>query len=215
MPAFMAFATGVVNAVALITATAMPFAFAEIAAFVALTICGTLELADPVQVGLGMPSSAAASSNPYWVGTKNGLVVTWLMKANFHAGVLGKLPAVFLAAVAVLLEELHAASRADAAAVALMSPVPLSSLRRLGPSFMFSVSTASSTLGSTFLIAILQKSSVRQGSAPRGAYDPGPTWRAAPASSPWGRPGKRLSRAVRAPHPSRWAPDRGSPPLNC
>src|SRR5436190_10823849 len=191
MPACMALATGVLNAVALITATAMPLAFAEIAAFVALTICGTLELAEPVQDGLGRPSSAAASASPYWVGTKNGLVVTWLTKANFHAGVFGKFPAVSLAAVAVLLEELHAASRADAAAVALTIPVPLSSLRRVGPSFMFSVSTASSTLGSTFLIAILQKSYVRQGSAPRGAYDPGPTWRAAPASSPEGRPGKR------------------------
>src|SRR5206468_10592068 len=57
-------------------------AFAEIAAFVALTICGTLELADPVQDGLGRPSSAAASASPYWVGTKNGLVVTWLTKAD-------------------------------------------------------------------------------------------------------------------------------------
>src|SRR5215475_2260849 len=191
MPSFMALATGVVNAVALITATAMPFAFAEIAAFVALTICGTLEVADPVQEGLGRPSSAAASCSPYWVGTKNGLVVTWLTKANFHAGVFGKLPTVFLAAVAVVVDELQAASRAVAAALALTRPVPLSSVRRVGPSFMFRVSTASSTLGSTFLIAILQKSSVRQGSAPRGAYGPGPTWRAAPASSPPGRPGKR------------------------
>src|SRR5260370_35009822 len=113
------------------------------------------------------------------------------MKANFQGGVFGKLPSVFFAAFAVLLEELDAASRADAAAVALMSPVPLSSLRRVGPSFMFSVSTASSTLGSTFLIAILQKSSVKQGSAPRGAYGRGPNWRAAPASSPGGRTGKR------------------------
>ena len=53
MPAFMALATGVVNAVALITATAMPFALAEIAAFVALTICGTFEVDDPVQRRLG------------------------------------------------------------------------------------------------------------------------------------------------------------------
>src|SRR6266576_2197973 len=191
MPACMALATGVLNAVALITATAMPLAFAEIAAFVALTICGTLELADPVQDGLGRPSSAAASASPYWVGTKNGLVVTWLTNANFHAGVFGKSPTVLLAAFAVVLDEPHAVSSAAAAALALISPVPASSLRRVGPSFMFSVSTASSTTGSIFLIAILQKSSVRQGSAPRGAYGPGPTWRAAPASSPHGRPGKR------------------------
>src|SRR5215467_4137040 len=191
MPSCMALATGVVNAVALITATAMPLAFAETAAFVALTICGTFEFCDPVQDGLGMPSSAAASASPYWVGTKNGLVVTWLTKANFHAGVFGKLPAVLLAACAVVLDEPHAVSSAAAAALALISPVPASSLRRVGPSFMFRVSTASSTLGSTFLIAILQKSSVGQGPAPRGAYGPGPTWRAAPGSSPHGRPGKR------------------------
>src|SRR5215471_2126924 len=127
MPAFMALATGVVNAVALITATARPFAFAEIAAFVALTICGTLEFIDPVKDGLGRPSNAAASSKPYWVGTKNGLVVTWLMKANFHAGVFGKLSTVFLAACAVVFEEPHAVSRAAAAALALTSPVQLSS----------------------------------------------------------------------------------------
>src|SRR6266516_4101738 len=119
MPAFIALATGVVNAVAL----------------------------------------AAATANPFCVGTKNRFVVTWLLNQNCHAGVFGKFPAVSLAAWAVLLEEVHAASRADAAAVALMSPVPLSSLRRDGPSFMLSVSTASSTFGSTFLIAILQKSS--------------------------------------------------------
>src|SRR5260370_5881829 len=175
MPALMALATGVVKAVALITATAIPFAFAEMAAVVALTICGTLEVADPVQEGLGRPSSAAASCSPYWVGTKNGLVVTWLTKANFHAGVFGKFPTVFLAALAVVLDPPQAVSRADAAADALNSPVPASSLRRVGPSFMFSVSIASSTLGSTSLIAILQKSCVRQGSAPRGAYVRGPT----------------------------------------
>src|SRR5215470_2577423 len=101
MPAFMALATGVVNAVALITATAMPFAFAEIAAFVALTICGTLDVADPVQDGLGRPSSAAASCSPYWVGTKNGLVVTWFTKVNFHGGVDGKFPAAAAPAVLV------------------------------------------------------------------------------------------------------------------
>src|SRR5215472_7455192 len=146
---------------------------------------------DPPHFGVGRPSSAAASLVPEIVGTKNRFVVTWLTNQNCHAGVAGKLPAVFFAAFAVVLDVLHAASRAEAAALALTRPVPPSSVRRVGPSFMFSVSTASSTLGSTFLIAILQKSSVRQGSAPRGAYGPGPTWRAAPASSPHGRPGKR------------------------
>src|SRR5215471_8575655 len=151
MPAFMAFFTGVVNAVELITATAIPFAFADMAALVALTISGTLEFAEPTKAGLGIPSSAAASAIPYWVGTKNGLVVTWLTKVNFHAGVDGKSPAVCCAALPVLDDE-HAASNAEAAAVALTSPVPASSLRRVGPSFMLRVSIASSTFGSTSLI---------------------------------------------------------------
>src|SRR5262252_6819094 len=103
MPSFIALATGVVNAVALITATAMPFDLAEIAAFVALTICGTLEFSDPVKDGLGIPSNAAASCSPYWVGTKNGFVVTWLTKVNFHGGVDGKFPAAAAPAVLVLL----------------------------------------------------------------------------------------------------------------
>src|SRR5215510_14511715 len=155
MPAFMAFFTGVVNAVELITATAIPFAFAEMAALVALTISGTLEFAEPTKEGLGIPSSAAASCSPYWVGTKNGLVVTWLTKVNFHGGVDGKFPAAFavLVLLPLLLVDEQAASSAEAAAVALTRPVPVSSFRRVGPSFMFSVWIASSTLGSTSLIA--------------------------------------------------------------
>jgi hypothetical protein len=154
MPPSIAFFTGAVNAVELITATAIPFAFDEIAALVALTISGTFEVCEPVQAGLGSPSNAAASASPYCVGTKNGLVVTWLTNVNFHAGVDGKSPTV-LAAVdpaALLLLDEHAASSADAAAVALTSPVPVSNLRRDGPSFIFRVSIASSTLGSTSLI---------------------------------------------------------------
>src|SRR5215831_17272272 len=155
MPSFMAFFTGVVNAVELITATAIPLAFDEMAALVALTISGTLEFCEPVQAGLGSPSSAAASAIPYWVGTKNGLVVTWLTKVNFHGGVDGKFPTDELEVLVLplLLVEEQAASSADAAAVALTRPVPVSSFRRVGPSFMFSVWIASSTLGSTSLIA--------------------------------------------------------------
>jgi hypothetical protein len=157
MPAFMAFFTGPVNAVELMTATAIPFAFDEMAALVALTISGTLEFAEPVQAGLGIPSSAAASCSPYWVGTKNGLVVTWLTKVNFHGGVVGKFPAAELAGLVLvlplLLVEEQAASSAEAAAVALTRPVPVSSFRRVGPSFMLSVWIASSTLGSTSFIA--------------------------------------------------------------
>ena len=99
---------------------------------------------------MGRPSSAAASWKPYWVGTKNGFVVTWLTYQNCQAGVFGKLPTVFLAAEAGALDE-QAASSPAAAAEALTRPAPLSSRRRVGPSFMFKVSTASSTLGSIFM----------------------------------------------------------------
>ena len=135
----------------------------------ALTMSVSAELVDPVHLGLGMPSSAAASAKPNWVGTKNRLVVTWLTNQNCHAGTCGKLPATALAAdvdtftvpVLLLFDELHAASRAEAAAVALTRPVPASSLRREGPSFMFSVCIASSTLGSTFFISDLRLSSLK------------------------------------------------------
>src|SRR5215217_3135502 len=36
--------------------------------------------------------STTETSMPYCVGTKNGLVVTWLTKTKFHSGVFGKLP---------------------------------------------------------------------------------------------------------------------------
>src|ERR1022692_3150512 len=174
MPAFIAFITGPVNPVELITVVAIPSAPAEIAEFRKVNICGTLDVAaEPPQLGLGRPSSAAASAKPYWVGTKNGFVVTWLTKVNFHGGVFGKSPIVLAAAdpllllvgLALLLDE-HAASSADAAAVALTSPVPLSSRRRVGPSCMFSVSIASSTFGWTLSITKLRIVTSGQNAAP-------------------------------------------------
>src|SRR5580658_1877631 len=156
MPALIAFATGVVNELASMSVVAMPAALADTAALIWATICEAIEFVDPVHFGVGRSSSAAASANPYWVGVKKLFVVTWLTNQNCHDGVFGKFPAVsFAAAAAGELEELHAASSADAAAVALTSPVPLSSRRRVGPSFMFSVSIASSTLGSTLSITCL------------------------------------------------------------
>ena len=99
----------------------------------------------------------AASASPYWVGTKNRFVVTWLTNQNCQAGVEGKFPTTALVAVAdavavalLELDEVQAAISAEAAAVALNSPAPSSSRRRDGPSFMFRVSIASSTTGSTF-----------------------------------------------------------------
>src|SRR5512140_3713669 len=119
-----------------------------------------MEFCEPPHLGFGRPSSAAASLKPNWVGTKNRFVVTWLTNQNCHGGVFGKFPTAPAAAddvdppllLLALLDELHAASRAEAAAVALTRPVPVSSLRRDGPSFMFSVCIASSTLGSTFFM---------------------------------------------------------------
>ena len=75
MPACIALPTGPVNPVVLMTVVAIPSAFAEIAVFRQLTICETLDVdAEPPHLGVGRPSSAAASWKPYWVGTKNGLV---------------------------------------------------------------------------------------------------------------------------------------------
>src|SRR3954451_2826712 len=92
MPASSALFTGSLNAFASTTAMSRPSAFAEIAALVAFTISVTAEVFDPVHWN-SQPSSAHASDAPYWVGTKNGLVVTWLTKVNFHFGVAGKSPA--------------------------------------------------------------------------------------------------------------------------
>jgi len=59
------------------------------------------------------------------------LVVTWLTNQNCHGGVFGKLPIVLFVAAALDEELLHAASSAEAAPVALTSPVPASSRRRV------------------------------------------------------------------------------------
>jgi hypothetical protein len=80
MPAFIAAATGIAKLVSagllLMTVVAMPFALAATAVSMALSICETVELVDPVHFGADSPSSAAASLIPNWVGTKNGFVVT-------------------------------------------------------------------------------------------------------------------------------------------
>src|ERR687896_343241 len=147
MPWSRALSTGCLNAVLSTTATAMPSALLEMAELVALTISATIESFDPVHWNV-QPSSAQASWAPYCVGVKNGFVVTWLTNTNRHLGVFGKLPGPPSGAFALLLFSFEqAASSADAAAVALTRPAPLSSLRRAAP-LRPSVSTASSTLGS-------------------------------------------------------------------
>src|SRR4051794_16432186 len=57
----------------------------------ALTISLTLEFSDPVH-WYEQPSSLQASSAPYLVGTKNGLVVTWLTNVNLGLPVSPKMP---------------------------------------------------------------------------------------------------------------------------
>jgi hypothetical protein len=78
------------------------------------------------------------------VGTKNGFVVTWQTKLNFHFGVCGKLPTA--PAAAGWLSSPQAASNADAASVALARPVPANSRRRV-TGLRSRLSTASSTFG--------------------------------------------------------------------
>src|SRR4029453_3268076 len=154
MPASSAWLTGVLKAFLSTTASAIPSALAEIAVLVALTISATIEDLEPVHWN-SVLSSAQASWAPYCVGVKNGLVVTWQTKTNFHFGVSGKSPAV-AAALLLLLSSLlvQAANRAEAASEALVRPTPPSSRRRvirLRPR----VSTASSTTGSTLDIETL------------------------------------------------------------
>src|ERR671924_2427804 len=97
MPASSAWSTGALKAALSTTASAIPSALAEIALLVALTISATIESLEPVHWNWQL-SSAQASWAPYWVGVKNGLVVTWLTKTNFHFGVAGNGPAPPLAA---------------------------------------------------------------------------------------------------------------------
>src|SRR6202167_4488836 len=161
MPCDRAPLIGLMNAVASTTVVAMPGELAVTASWMAESMVDTVGWVDsaPVQAGVGMPSIAAQSAKPYWVGVKNELSVTWLTKVNCHLGVVGKLPAAAFTApelpdvLAELLEELlQAAISAEAAAVALNRPAPSRSRRREGPSLMFRVSIASSTTGSIFFL---------------------------------------------------------------
>src|SRR6185437_7874153 len=150
MPASSALLTGSLKASLSTTATAIPLAFALIAVFMALTISATIEFCDPVHWN-SVPSSADASWAPYWVGVKNGFVVTWQTNTNFHFGVCGNgnvpgaAPPLASGAAALLLPE-HALNSDVAASDALARPVPASRRRRV-TALRSRVSTASSTLG--------------------------------------------------------------------
>jgi hypothetical protein len=104
--------TGSLNAALSTTARARPLVCPVTAVLTASTISATTEFCDPVH-WYSAPRSLHASSAPYCVGVKNGLVVTWQTNVNFHLGVLGKLPAVPLPAPAFDGSSLeHAESRA-------------------------------------------------------------------------------------------------------
>src|ERR1700749_4105673 len=114
MPACRAPLMGATNEVAETTVVAMPGEPAVTAALKDDSMVGTVGWVDsaPVQAGTSMPSKAAASWKPYWVGVKNALSVTWFTNVNFHLGVRGKLPAAAPAdpdgAALLELNELHA-----------------------------------------------------------------------------------------------------------
>ena len=131
MPAASALSVGALNAFWSTRQTAMPSAFAEIAAFIALTISLTSAVFEPVHWNVVL-TSALASSMPYWVGVKNGFVVTWLTNTNLYFGVGGKLPAPPFDAAAplslLLLSSLDLPQAASAAASA--TPPPAIALRR-------------------------------------------------------------------------------------
>src|SRR5687767_1803322 len=101
MPASIALSVGPLNAFWSVMAIAMPSTLPVIAVLNALTISATLAVSDPVHWKSHL-SSAHASSAPYWVGTKNGFVVTWLTKTNLYLGVSGKFPAPALPLLAAL-----------------------------------------------------------------------------------------------------------------
>src|SRR3954470_13909140 len=161
MPAFRAWSTGALNADLSTTAMARPSALPLIAVLVALTISATTEFCDPVH-WYEQPSSLHASSAPYWVGVKNGLVVTWLTKTNFQFGVFGKFP--IASELDWLSDLLQADSSPVAASEALARPVPARSRRRVtAPSS--SVSAASATAGWTLRMC---KPPCRRGRSGRG-----------------------------------------------
>src|SRR6266568_9173084 len=85
MPLPSARLIGASKAFASTTATAMPSAFALIAALNAFSISPTTAFTEPDHVYAQL-TSAHASAAPYCVGTKNGFVVTWLMNANLNFG---------------------------------------------------------------------------------------------------------------------------------
>src|SRR5436309_16007632 len=92
MPLASARFVGSTKALLSVSAIAMPPALPLIAVEKALAMLATLPSVSPVHCGSGRPSRLAASARPVLLGLKKEFVVTWLMKPNFQAGVLGKFP---------------------------------------------------------------------------------------------------------------------------
>src|SRR3954468_20796036 len=113
----------------------MPFAPLVMAVFIALTISLTFDVSEPVH-WYEQPSSLHASSAPYFVGTKNGLVVTWLTNTNFRLPFAPKMPAAglpldWLVLWAFVVDGLLLPPHAEMMAVARPAPAPVSAVRRV------------------------------------------------------------------------------------
>ncbi len=122
MPASIARFTGSVKACRSTSEMAIASALAATAVLKELTISEATDVCEPVHCQVQLNRSHA-SAMPYCVGTKNGLVVTWFTKTNFHGWWLGNLAAV-AACADVMPMPLSAASDSAAA------PEPKSRLRR-------------------------------------------------------------------------------------
>jgi hypothetical protein len=113
---------GALNALVSMSATAIPSALPVMAVFIALTISLTSLVFEPCQSNLVL-NSALASCAPYWVGTKNGFVVTWLTNTKRYLGVDGKSPGPPLSSALLLsLSSLDLPQAATAAATAAPPP---------------------------------------------------------------------------------------------
>src|SRR4051812_12037118 len=113
----------------------MPSAPPVTAVLNALTISLTLLFSEPVH-WYEQPSSLHASSAPYFVGTKNGLVVTWLTNTNFRLPFAPKMPAAglpldWLVLWAFVVDGLLLPPHAEMMAVARPAPAPVSAVRRV------------------------------------------------------------------------------------
>src|ERR1700742_4222442 len=143
MLAFSAASVGALNAFSSTSATPMPFAPPVMAVFMALTISFTFEFSEPVH-WYEQPRSLQASSAPYFVGRKNGLVATRSTRTTFSFLWKPKRPppppldcgfGVALALVGLLLEPQAASAAATTPAVPPVSAARRGAARNLEAGF--------------------------------------------------------------------------------